>query len=482
MIFKGQRYIRSLCILLLCLMCFNQNAQAETIEEPTATETESVMVTAEEPTEIVVTYKPSVPHDLAGFLYLADIQSRTAISEDMAILTISDTIDPDQFLTQLRQEATVLTADINGELMVMDIPNDPDYASQWALKAIGLENLWPTTSLNSIGIAIIDSGVDCTHEEFVGQLLPGYDYVTQSTTVTDVSGHGTEVAGCFAATSNNAIGLAGYASNNTLKIAPYRVGGTSVFNTGLNLAYACAAIRAAAERTDVQILNLSFGTTYGFDSLESAVAFAVEQGKIVVASSGNISSTVSAGAFMFPAVYEGVIAVGATTETQTLAAFSQYNAAVDLVAPGANILTTQMSNGYGTHSGTSFAAPMVSGGIGLLLSKNPELSTEEIVHALTLTAVDLGEAGKDYYYGNGLIQIDRAESAIPETGNVVYGDVNENAQINSEDALIVLKQAVQLIGLEDAALLRSDVSKDNAINSEDALQILKYAVGIINYF
>jgi hypothetical protein len=135
---------------------------------------------------------------------------------------------------------------------------------------------------------------------------------------------------------------------------------------------------------------------------------------VLVASAGNEGepTDLEAGLPSYPASYDGVISVAATTPSNDRASFSQYNNMVDLAAPGENVYTTSFTGDYANDSGTSFSSPIVAGACGVLLAANGNLSASDVETALTSTALDLGDPGKDDYFGYGLIQLDQALAKV----------------------------------------------------------------------
>lgn len=169
---------------------------------------------------------------------------------------------------------------------------------------------------------------------------------------------------------------------------------------------------AAADRSDVSVINMSFGTYSAYDSIANSVAYAVSKGKVLVASAGNEGSTSNGGKYVYPASYDGVISVAATDSSDGHPSFSQYNDKVDISAPGSSVYTTTRNGSYGTASGTSFAAPIVAGAAALLMSIDDSLTASDVEILLKDTALDLGSPGKDNYFGYGRIQLDQAVAVV----------------------------------------------------------------------
>ncbi len=242
-------------------------------------------------------------------------------------------------------------------------PNDPDYDRQWALPHIQAETAWKEMGeLAEITVAVIDTGVCMSHEDLVGRVLGnGYDFVDNDDDPEDVFGHGCSVAGIIAANIDNGIGIAGFAPNSS--ILPVRVLGPS--GSGSMADVAAGIVYSADEGAD--IINLSLGSMVGSQVTKDAVDYAVEKGVTVIASAGN-SGGAQPG---YPARYENVVAVGAIDPNGARSSFS--NKGGDIWAPGRDVHTTHLDNGYKALNGTSFSAPYVAAMSALLEGMGQEL-------------------------------------------------------------------------------------------------------------
>ena len=229
-------------------------------------------------------------------------------------------------------------------------PNDPDYDRQWALPHIQAETAWDDMAeLSDITVAVIDTGVCLSHEDLADRVLDnGYDFVDNDDDPEDVFGHGCSVAGIIAANIDNGIGIAGFAPNSS--ILPVRVLGPS--GSGSMADVAAGIVYAADEGAD--IINLSLGSAVGSQVTEDAVNYAMEKGVTVIASAGNSGGALPG----FPARYEGVVAVGAIDPDGARSSFS--NKGGDIWAPGRDVHTTHLNDGYKALNGTSFSAPYVA--------------------------------------------------------------------------------------------------------------------------
>lgn len=288
-------------------------------------------------------------------------------------------------------------------------PNDPSYPSQWHLAKIQAASAWNiTTGASSVLMAVIDSGVDSTHPDLAGRLVPGWNFVNNSSDVSDVLGHGTAVAGVMAAASNNLLGVAGVTWQNP--IMPLVVVNSS------NVAYYSNIANAIYYAVDhgARILNISIGGTAPSSVLQNAADYAWSKGAVIFASAMNNSSSTP----NYPAACTNVVAVSATDSNDNLAGFSNYGSWIVLSAPGVSILTTSRGGGSGYWSGTSFASPTAAAVGALVLSAKPTLTSTALVSTLKQNSDDLGAAGFDASFGWGRINAYRAVAAVASSSSV----------------------------------------------------------------
>ena len=272
-------------------------------------------------------------------------------------------------------------------------PNDPSYSSQWSLattNALAGWNVYPGSyaapGSPQAPIAIVDSGVDSTHPDLAGRVdtADGANCVTGtcvSSTALDDYGHGTHVAGIAAASANNLTGIAGVAYD--APVIPVKV----LDSTGNgNAAGVAAGIMWAADH-GARVINLSLGSTSYSQAVCDAVTYATAKGDLVVAAAGNNGSSTP----FYPAACPGAIGVGATDSTDAVPYWSDSGSAnVFVSAPGVSILSTYMGGGYATESGTSMAAPFVSGLAELLLAQNASRTPGDVERILASTSDKVG--------------------------------------------------------------------------------------------
>ncbi|BBL79616.1 hypothetical protein RxyAA322_14700 [Rubrobacter xylanophilus] len=282
-------------------------------------------------------------------------------------------------------------------------PNDRHFGRQWGLRKIRAPLAWNRARGAGARIAVLDSGVASRHPDLKKKIAGRYNTDTRTRAADDQYGHGTHVAGIAAASTDNRVGVAGTCPR--CRILAVKLDGDGFITTadlvrGINWAIG----RRAA------VINLSLGGG-GFSRPEAdAVAKAWRRGIVVVAAAGNERTSKRT----YPAAYRQVIAVAATTRSDTRARYSNYGNWVDVAAPGGTpgtggIYSTLPPRRYGYLSGTSMAAPFVSGIAGLLAGQGR--SNVEIRRRIQSTARDLGPRGKDPYYGHGRVDAAAAVGA-----------------------------------------------------------------------
>lgn len=290
-------------------------------------------------------------------------------------------------------------------------PNDPQFGDQWALNNVGqnggkkradidaLKAWTKTQGSEDVVVAVLDTGVDYTHKDLVANMwlrpdnvpqytddelgsfddLRGYDADANAPDPMDDNGHGTHCAGIIGAEGDNDEGIAGI--NWRVQIMPLKFLGRGGFGSTKN---AIEAINYAIDRkqkgVNVRVINASWGSTQYSRALEDAIRAAGEQGILFVAAAGN-NGTDNDKRAHYPSNYNlpNVISVAALDRTDTLASFSNFGVkTVHVAAPGREILSTWLGDEYREASGTSMAAPQVSGVAALILAAEPKLSVEKL--------------------------------------------------------------------------------------------------------
>ncbi len=288
--------------------------------------------------------------------------------------------DPDAFEERCGDALLYLSED--RLLASSAIPTDPKLAERTEYAQLNLFSAWEkVTPSSDILVAVLDTGIDRSHEELSGaRILSGYDVLQGSAGVSaDRDGHGTSVAGLIAASANNGVGSAGVAYG--VRILPIRIADQSktIYSSDL-----VSGIRFAAD-AGARIINLSLGG-YNYSEAENdAVRYAIERGCILIAAAGNDGEKEHAEDPVYPASYPGVLAVGSCDANGALSSFSQRSDTVDLLAPGENLLLLAAGgkgeDAYRYANGTSYSAALLSGVAALALSSLDEgvrMNAEEL--------------------------------------------------------------------------------------------------------
>jgi subtilisin family serine protease len=285
----------------------------------------------------------------------------------------------------------------NGVSKAAMVADDPLSSEQWALNAVNIPNAWDiSTGSANVLVAVIDTGIYRSHEDFnYANIRSGWDYVNGTTVTGDSVGHGTMVTGIIAAATNNSKGISGVCWNVT--ILPFQVFDTDGYAYDDDV---CSAIYDAAD-AGADVINMSLGSDYYSASIDEAVAYAVSKGCILVAAAGNDSN----GSYSYPASCDGVVSVASVNNCLVRSSFSNYNSLVDVAAPGEYVLTTvkTSSASYDHVDGTSFSSPYVAGIAALVKAQDDSIGPHRFLGILRNTSTDEGVAGRDDYYGYGLV-------------------------------------------------------------------------------
>jgi serine protease len=387
-------------------------------------------------------------------------------------------VDAATLARQLAADPDVAYAVPNGRKRIVAAPNDPLYpaaasgvrpsgpdSGQWYLRApdttiksaIDIEAAWArTTGSNSVVVAVLDTGVRFEHPDLGrvasgGQLLPGYDFINDTTTANDGDGrdgdpsdpgdfitagenasgplagcgagssswHGTATSSIVGARTNDRTGMAGSAPG--VRVQPVRVlgkcgGYDSDIIAGMRWAAGLSVDGVPANPTPAKVLNMSLGGTGACSAAyQAAVDEIVARGVTIVAAAGNSAG----GPVSEPANCRGVVGVLALRHAGTKVGFSDLGSEITIAAPGGNCINitagspclypilaatdrgTQGPTGstwtdsFDISVGTSFSSPLVAGVVALMVSQSPAISTDRIRTALTSTARAFPTTGAD---------------------------------------------------------------------------------------
>ena len=382
-------------------------AVAGSIGQPVSSTTETAPAASAD--EIVVRMQPGASVDrLRGELATRGLTLGGRIPHTNVVSVATNGRDAAAAIRSLGDAATVVDASPNYIRRATEVPNDPYVGSSRPyLDAIRLTQAWDLShGASGVTIAVVDTGVSPV-ADLADRLLPGHNFVQDDdvsfdsepapdpsdTRDTSAVGHGTLVAGIAAAITNNGVGIAGVAWD--ARVLPVKV--LNYYGAGDDFLIGKGIVWAADNGAD--IINLSLGGAAERGGLCESVKYATSRGALVVAAAGNGEDR----AAMYPAACPGAFAVTATDSNGDFTYFSNYGRWVDLAAPGVQIISTRNDGRYMAEDGTSFAAPIVSGVAALVQAQHPDWGPGQIATRLAETAQDRGPAGKDAFYGHGLL-------------------------------------------------------------------------------
>lgn len=259
----------------------------------------------------------------------------------------------------------------------------------WGVRRVGAHNAWSFTTGKGVDVAVLDTGIDYTHPDLAPVYKGGYNAIDESKPPLDDHGHGTHVAGTIGAVKDLK-GVVGVAPEVNL----YAVKALDSNGSG-KYSWVVAGIEWAV-KNNMKVINMSLGSRYSSDALKEAVRKAYEAGVVIVCAAGN-----DGGAVNYPAAYPQTIAVSASNSSDKIAYFSSRGKEIDFIAPGVSIYSTYKGGGYKTLSGTSMAAPHVSGLAALAIALGIS-APAEVFEALKNAATKLPGL-KDTEQGYGMI-------------------------------------------------------------------------------
>lgn len=295
------------------------------------------------------------------------------------LVRIAAGMDPQQFKTQAEQDPETQWVELNyygqspegrGRCFYFTVSQQAEpYLNHPAWQQIGLDRLEPGAVGAGVTMALIDTGLDETHEALLGmEFLPGWNAIEDNSDTRDIGngldddgdgvtdeavGHGTHAAGIIRMISP------------AVRLLPIKVLDSDGHSD--NFIVAAGIFRAIDEGADV--ISLSVGSTYNSDAVRDAVVEARERGVVVLAAGGNVNTRLPE---EYPALNEGAIGVAAVDDQDVKSDFSNYHENFGLSAPGSAIVSTLPGNQYGAWDGTSMSTPMVAGTAALILSRHPE--------------------------------------------------------------------------------------------------------------
>jgi len=288
-------------------------------------------------------------------------------------------------------------------------PNDTYFSNSfnngmWCLFQVNAPEAWDISVGDAnIVVAVTDDAIQVNHPDLVNKIVPGRDVVDNDNDPSPCGGndgfHGSHVSGTVGAETNNNLGVASIGYN--ISVMPIKIGNCS---TGALTGGYDGVIWAADNGADA--INMSWGgggvSTYG----QNVCNYAWNAGVILIAAAGNDNSSQQ----FYPAAYDNVVSVAATTTGDAKSSFSQYGTWIDVSAPGSQILSTDAGTAYQFSQGTSMASPMVAGLVGLMISHAPSATPQDIVDCLLSSADNIESANPSYQgqLGSGRINAEEA--------------------------------------------------------------------------
>ncbi|MCP4460384.1 MAG: S8 family serine peptidase [Cytophagales bacterium] len=376
-------------------------------------------------------------------------RSGKSILDGIFIVKISEDKNPIDLCNNLLRYEEVEYAEVLFKEELFQTPDDP-YAdpvsgSQGYLDVIKAYEAWDyTTGRDDIVIGIVDTGMDLSHEDIVDSYysnpietlngdddddngyiddIIGYDFAdNDSDAQADGNQHGTHVGGIAGASTNNSLGIASVGYN--CSVAPLK--GFTTANTYSTGVWE-GVIYAADNGFD--IVNLSWGNYGNFNQYyQDIIDYCVlEKDMVVIAAAGNTNDDID----FYPASYEYVLSVGASTLSDTKWSSGTYSDHIDIIAPGQSIFSTQNDDTYNSDSGSSHSSPMVAGAAGLVKSVFPQYNARQIMEQLRVTSDDIyGVSGNEAYpykLGKGRLNVLNAVSETITRSLRIHNYAYENA-------------------------------------------------------
>ncbi|KAA3609280.1 MAG: T9SS C-terminal target domain-containing protein [Calditrichaeota bacterium] len=390
---------------------------------------------------------------------------------------------------------------------ICEVPTDSLYYRQFYLPQINAPDAWAEQKGNpAVIIAIVDNGVDYVHRDLKDNVwvneaeangLPGFDddgngYVDDihgwdfgnndalPMHISQKEGHGTIVAGLASATTENETGVAGASWNCTFM--PVKCARDAV---PTNILFGYEGIIYAADN-GADIINVSWGT-FGYSRVgQDVINYAHSKGALVICAAGNYTSAEP----FYPAAYHNTIAVAAVDDVDRLTSYSNFGTWVDISAPGGELqnglFSTLPDNQYGEGSGTSFASPLVAGMCGLIKSRFPNSSPDDISKHLLFGAdsIDMLNPGRENLLGYGRLNALRALDENPDYGaylparlHVFSYSIADSAFGNGNNVFERGEQLSLDLQLQNFSLSNNDRTRFSITSNNPHILIENYSLG-----
>ncbi|HYL85981.1 MAG TPA: S8 family serine peptidase [Candidatus Angelobacter sp.] len=357
------------------------------------------------PNRILVRFRPETPKlqtEAAHAAIAAQVIRTSKLVRGLDIVRLPEKMTVDAALRAYAQDPTVLYAEPDFAVHVQQnpvAPNDPRFAELWGLQnaptGVNAPRAWGlSVGSPNVVVGVIDTGIDYNHEDLNANMFRnpldcngngvdddgngfvddcyGVDVANGDSDPMDDHGHGTHVAGTIGAAGNNGIGVVGVNWQVKLIACKFLNAYGGGYTSG---AIGCLDYIASMKDRGVNIVATN--NSWGGDSFSQALLDAIDshrqRGILFIAAAGNAGANSDVNSF-YPADFDlpNVIAVASTTSWDTLSSFSNYGRySVHVAAPGTDIVSTTPGNTYSLFSGTSMAAPHVTGVAALLAAQDP---------------------------------------------------------------------------------------------------------------
>jgi subtilisin family serine protease len=343
-----------------------------------------------------------------------EITHRYSIVQGMSVTL------PEGAIAALQRNPRVMSVEPDLQVFALDAYDD-ELNGTWGVNRVG--GGLSATGGAGIHVAVIDTGIDCSHPELMRNGVTicdaGWDFVNNGSVAFDDNGHGTHVSGTIAAAKDgqHVVGVAPGVTLHPLKVLDAT--GSGSFSNVIAALDWVTTYNGNHPDAPIRITSNSYGSSGNPGSLtQAAFDSAAAAGVLHIAAAGN--SGICSGktdTVGYPAKYASVVAVAATDSNNVRPCFSSTGPDVELSAPGVAITSTLPDDMYDTWSGTSMATPHVTGVAALVLAAKPTLTASQVRSILTSSATDLGAAGRDTQYGFGLVNATAAVALATGSGS-----------------------------------------------------------------
>ncbi|WP_165251932.1 RICIN domain-containing protein [Adlercreutzia sp. ZJ304] len=454
----------------------------------------------------------------AGVKEQSEVIDAAGTKGAVSVVSLSDNTDTAEALEQIQNLPGVESVQPNYEYSLLTTTSDPYNTedrsaaqNQYYLYESAVADAWDYAKADAdVTVAVLDTGCNLKHEDLAGTVNANlaYDVTTDSPLASsgvanngDAMGHGTLVTGVLAAQANNARGIAGASYNAS--VLPIKVFDENQICTTADIIAAYGYLKELIESgkvSNLKAINISLGYyASGANDTDEALHAAIvdlqsNYGVLTVAAGGNGDSSGKArtGA-LYPSDFSEVLSVTALDKDGKAASFADQNANKDISAPGVDILSTTNTGGYAKSTGSSMAAPIVTGTAALLWAVDPSLSCSQVTYALKGTT---SEVSSDLEFGNGnsgalnalaaldsvveedlIVSDSAAESEAPEApeepaendGSAELApDADKNAVMGSSQQKPSEQEfAPEVLDATELETLNSDESKENSWRFDD---------------